>query len=289
MTAAKSSLDCGASGSGVHVVHPTIPATDPLVTRNRAVWTAGDFDRIATGYREGAEAFINRLGIKRDEAVLDVACGTGNLTLPAARCGARVTGLDIAANLLVTARQRAASEGLAIQFDEGNAEELPYADGSFETVVTMFGAMFAPRPERVASELLRVVRRGGRIAMANWTPGSFIGTMLRAHTALVPPPSGVPSTLLWGDEAMVRERLAGASRVILTRRMIGFDYPVPPADVVQLFRDWYGPTIRTFEALDQRRQGELFQELVTLWSGHNLATDGTTRVEAEYLEVIAER
>jgi SAM-dependent methyltransferase len=149
--------------------------------------------------------------------------------------------------------------------------------------------MFAPRPERVASELLRVVRPGGRIAMANWTPGSFIGAMLRAHTALVPPPSGVPSTLLWGDEAMVRERFAGASRVTLTRRTIRFDYPVPPAGVVQLFRDWYGPTIRTFEALDARGQARLTEDLIALWSEHNLATDGTTRVDSEYLEVIVER
>jgi ubiquinone/menaquinone biosynthesis C-methylase UbiE len=196
MTAAKASLDCGATGSGVHVVRPQDLASDPLVARTRAVWTAGDFERIAAGYRQGAEVFINRLGLRQGEAVLDVACGTGNLTLPAARCGARVTGLDIAANLLVTARQRAESEGLAIQFDEGNAEELPYGDGTFETVVTMYGAMFAPRPERVASELLRVVRPAGRIAMANWTPSGFIGAMLRAHTALVPPPPGVPSTLL---------------------------------------------------------------------------------------------
>jgi SAM-dependent methyltransferase len=289
MTAAKTSLDCGATGSGVHVLRPTIPAADPLVVRTRAVWTAGDFDRIAAGYRPGAEAFIGRLGLKRGEAVLDVACGTGNLSLPAARSGARVTGLDIAANLLVTARQRAASEELDIQFDEGNAEELPYADGSFETVVTMYGAMFAPRPERVACELLRVVRPGGRIAMANWTPGSFIGAMLRAHTALVPPPSGVPSTLLWGDDATVRERFAEAAQVTLTRRTIRFDYPVPPAGVVQLFRDWYGPTIRTFEALDARGQARLTDDLTALWSDRNVATDGTTRVESEYLEVIAER
>jgi SAM-dependent methyltransferase len=289
MTAPKTSLDCGATGSGVHVLRPAISATDPLVARTRAVWTAGDFDRIAAGYRQGAEAFIGRLGLRQGEAVLDVACGTGNLSLPAARSGACVTGLDIAANLLVTARQRAASEELDIRFDEGNAEELPYADGSFETVVTMYGAMFAPRPERVAAELLRVVRPGGRIAMANWTPGGFIGAMLRAHTALVPPPSGVPSTLLWGDDATVRERFADATRVTLTRRIIRFDYPVPPTGVVQLFRDWYGPTIRTFEALDTPGKARLTDDLITLWSDHNLASDGTTRVEAEYLEVIAER
>ena len=289
MTAAAKNLEYGAIGAGIGIHHPTIPAADPLVTRTRAVWTAGDFERIAAGYRPGAEAFISRLGLKKGEAVLDVACGTGNLTLPAARAGARVTGLDIAANLLVTARQRAAGEGLEIQFDEGNAEELPYGDGGFDTAVTMYGAMFAPRPERVASELLRVVRPGGRIAMANWTPGSFVGSMLRAHTALVPPPSGVPSTLLWGDEAMVRERFAAARQVTLTKRTILFDYALPPEGVVQLFRDWYGPTIRTFEALDARGMAQLFDDLVALWSGKNSATDGATRVESEYLEVVVER
>jgi SAM-dependent methyltransferase len=289
MTMAKVSLDRGASGPALRVVPRTIPDTDPLVARTRAVWTAGDFERIAEGYRDGAEMFIGRLGLREGETVLDVACGTGNLTLPAARRGAHVTGLDIAPNLLDTAAERAASEGLAIRFDEGNAEELPYADGSFETVVTMYGAMFAPRPERAAAELLRVVRPGGRVAMANWTPGSFIGAMLRAHTALVPPPSGVPSTLLWGDEAMARERFAGATRVTLTRRTIRFDYPIPPAGVVQLFRDWYGPTIRTFEALDAGGQARLRDDLITLWSDHNSATDGTTQVESEYLEVVAER
>jgi SAM-dependent methyltransferase len=285
----KTPLDRGSTAPAAQTVRPVAPDDDPLLIRARAVWTAGDFDRIAAGYRTGAEEFIARLNLRRGEAVLDVACGTGNLSLPAARTGARVTGLDIAANLLVTARQRAAVEGLAIQFDEGDAEDMPYADGSFDTVVTMYGAMFAPRPERAAAELLRVVRPGGRIAMANWTPGGFIGTMLRAHAAMVPPPSGMPSTLLWGDESVVRERFSGASQLTFTPRTIRFDFPVPPSGVVQLFRDWYGPTIRTFEALATDSQAKLSSALLALWSQGNLATDGTTRVESEYLEVIVTR
>jgi SAM-dependent methyltransferase len=265
------------------------PAADPLVTRNRAVWTAGDFDKIAAGYRDSAASFVARLGLQPEERVLDVACGTGNLTLPAARADAQVVGLDIAPNLLVTARQRAAAEGLEIVFDEGNAESLPYLAGTFDTVITMFGAMFAPRPERVAAELLRVVRPGGRIAMANWTVGGFIGSMLRAHTALVPPPAGVPSPLLWGDEETVRQRLAGVREIALRRRTLTFVFPQSPREVVELFRDWYGPTVRTFEALDADGQAKLFDSLLALWTGSNLATDGTTRVESEYLEVIAQR
>lgn len=262
---------------------------DPFEARNRAVWTVGDFDRIAAGYRAGAAGFVDRLGDLDASAVLDVACGTGNVTLPAARAGARVIGLDIAPNLLVTARERATDEALTIRFDEGNAEALPYADGAFDHVLSMFGAMFAPRPERVAAELLRVVRPGGRIAMANWTPQSFIGSMLRAHTALVPPPSGVPSALLWGDDASVRGRFAAAREVSLTRRTLQFDYQLPPEGVVELFQRWYGPTVRTFEALDAAGRAKLFADLVALWSEHNVAEDGATRVESEYLEVLAVR
>lgn len=125
--------------------------------------------------------------------------------------------------------------------------------------------------------------------MANWTPGSFIGAMLKAHVALVPPPAGVPSTLLWGDEATVRERLAGVRSIATTRRMIGFDFPMTPEGVVEVFRDYYGPTVRTMEALDTTGQGRLFDELLTLWAGHNQSPNGSTRVESEYLEVVAER
>ena len=289
MTSPSTSLAHGAVGANRRSVRVLAPATDPVVRRNRATWVAGDFERIAAGYRSGADDFVGRLGITRGERVLDVACGSGNLTLPAARRGAVTVGVDIAPNLLDIARGRAADEGLAISFDEGNAEALPYDDGAFDTVITMFGAMFAPRPQLAAAELLRVVRPAGRIAMANWTPASFVGAMLKAHVAMVPPPAGIPSTLLWGDEATARERLAESRSLSLTRRTIYLEFPVSPADVVQLFRDYYGPTVRTFEALDDRGRAKLFADLVSLWSDANEATDGTTRVASEYLEVVAER
>ncbi|GMV11179.1 MAG TPA: class I SAM-dependent methyltransferase [Gemmatimonadaceae bacterium] len=289
MTSPSTSLAHGAAGANRRSVRVLALATDPVVRRNRATWVAGDFERIAAGYRSGADDFVGRLGITRGERVLDVACGSGNLTLPAARRGAVTVGVDIAPNLLDIARGRAADEGLAISFDEGNAEALPYDDGAFDTVITMFGAMFAPRPQLAAAELLRVVRPAGRIAMANWTPASFVGAMLKAHVAMVPPPAGIPSTLLWGDEATARERLAESRSLSLTRRSIYLEFPVSPADVVQLFRDYYGPTVRTFEALDDRGRAKLFADLVSLWSDANEATDGTTRVASEYLEVVAER
>jgi SAM-dependent methyltransferase len=263
-------------------------AADPLTERVRATWTAGDFGRIAKGYERGAGEFIARLGLEPGETVLDVACGTGNLALPAARLGASVTGIDIAANLIAQGKARAASEGVFIAFETGDAERLPYANGAFETVVTMFGAMFAARPERSAAELLRVTRSGGRIAMANWTPTGFIGEMLRTTVKYVPPPAGLPSPLQWGVEDQVRSRLgSGTSSIKFARRLITFEYPFEPQEVVSQFRLWYGPTLRAFAALDEPARDSLRRDLEDLWSEHNRAADGTTCVQSEYLEVIA--
>jgi SAM-dependent methyltransferase len=261
---------------------------DPLTERVRATWTAGDFGRIARGYVRGAGEFIARLGLDAGERVLDVACGTGNLALPAARTGAVVTGIDIAPNLLAQAEARAATERVSIAFELGDAEQLPCADGAFDTVVTMFGAMFAARPDRAARELLRVTQSGGRIAMANWTPAGFIGEMLRATVAYVPAPAGIPSPLLWGTEDAVRARLGdGVTSLTLTRRLITFEYPFAPEQVVNEFRLWYGPTLRAFAALDEAQRSGLRRDLEKLWTENNRAKDGTTRVQSEYLEVIA--
>ena len=261
---------------------------DPLAERTRATWTSGDFGRIAKGYGRGAAEFIGRLGFSRRERVLDIACGTGNLALPAARIGADVTGIDIAPNLVIQARLRAAAESLPIRFDVGDAERLPYETSSFETVVTMFGAMFAARPNRAAAEIVRVTRSGGRIAMANWTPGGFIGQMMRLTGAYVSPPSNVPSPLLWGTEDAVRARLGAAvDSLRFTRRIIALEYPMRPEDAVNHFRLWYGPMLRTFATLDQVNRQALRRDLETLWIEHNRAKDGTTRVQSEYLEVVA--
>ena len=252
------------------------------------MWMTGDFGQVAKIIETNAEEFIDRLALQPGARVLDVACGNGNLAIPAARAGAVVTGVDIAPNLLEQARARAESDGLTIQFDEGDAEELPYGDASFDTVVTMFGAMFAPRPELVASELLRVCRPGGRIAMANWTPEGFIGQMFKTTGKHVPPPPTMPSPLKWGDEAIVRERLhEGVADLQLTPRMCSFKYTFSPAAVVEFFRMYYGPTQRAFESLDVDAQAALRNDLERLWSEHNQATDGTTNVEGEYLEVVA--
>ena len=263
-------------------------ALDPLTERVRATWTSGDFGRIAAGYVSGAAEFIARLELNSSERVLDVACGTGNLAIPAARTGAAVTGVDIAPNLIAQAKARAAGEKLPIKFEVGDAEQLPYESAAFDTTVTMFGAMFAARPELAAAELLRVTRPGGRIAMANWTPTGFIGQMLKATVRYAPPAAGVPSPLLWGTEDAVRERLgAGCSTLALTRRVITFEYPFSPEQVVNEFRLWYGPTLRAFASLEEEARNSFRIDLEGLWWENNRANDGTTRVESEYLEVVA--
>lgn len=261
-----------------------------LKTKLRATWIAGDFGQIARFYTDEAADFANRLGLRPGMKLLDVACGTGNLALPAARAGAEVTGVDIAPNLVEQARENANREGLKAKFDEGDAEALPYDDASFDAVVTMFGAMFAPRPELVAAELKRVCRPGGLIAMANWTPAGFIGQMFKTMGAHVTPPAGMPSPLLWGVEENVRQRLGeGISRLESKPQMLKFAFPFSPAEVVEHFRTFYGPTQKAFGTLDESKQAALRKDLEQLWATHNQATDGTTDVDSEYLEVIATR
>jgi len=278
----------GTSSGAVHAARPD--EESPGATRARKVWTAGDFDRIAQGFADDAARFVARLHLARGERVLDVACGTGNLAIPAARTGAVVTGLDIAPNLLDTARRHAEAAALDIRFDEGDAAALPYPDGAFDTVMTMFGAMFVADPARAASELIRVTRPGGRIAMANWVPDGFIGRMLRMHVEMVPPPAGMPSVLLWGDPGVVRARLAeGTDRIATERRTLVFEYPHRPAGVAELFRAYYGPTVRTFEACDPDGRAELGDGLAALWGEGGRYEDGVTRAPAEYLEVVARR
>jgi SAM-dependent methyltransferase len=261
---------------------------DPLTARARAVWSGGDFHQIATSYSEGAAEFVSRLGLRPAESVLDVACGTGNLAIPAARAGAAVTGIDIASNLIARARQEAREARCVIGFDVGDAESLPYPDDQFSTTMSMFGTMFAYRPERVAAELVRVTRAGGRIALANWTPEGFVGEMLRAHVAVVSAPAGVPSSLDWGVEAIVRERLGDHVRSLTcTRRTIELSFPFAPAAVAELFATYYGPTVATLKATDPAGASRLRSMLTHLFEVHNTRTGGGTTVVGEYLDVQA--
>jgi SAM-dependent methyltransferase len=262
---------------------------DELKMRLKTTWSAGDYEVFSRYMEAEAERFYRRLNVAAGATLLDVGCGAGQLALIAARAGARVTGCDIAANWIARARARAIAEGLAVAFDEGDAEALPYGDGQFDVVASLIGAMFAPRPELVAAELVRVCRPGGVVAMANWTPEGFIGQMFKAIARHIAP-SGMPSPVLWGDEATVRQRLStGIAELRLTRRLYPFAYPFPPGEVVEFFRTNYGPMAKAFGALDLVAQEELRAELVDLWSAHNQADGDQTRVDAEYLEVVGRR
>src|SRR5713101_2762174 len=260
---------------------------DQLKSRLKTTWMTGNYDLFSRFTESNAEQFFRRLGVKPGIRLLDVGCGAGRLALIAARAGARVTGCDISTPWIEKARARAAAEGLEITFDEGDAESLPYEDAQFDAVVSLIGAMFAPRPDLVAAELTRVCRPGGMIAMANWTPGGFVGQMFKAISKHIAP-SGMPSPVLWGDEATVRERLReGIADLKCALHVYHFDYPFPPNRVVDFYRANYGPMSRAFASLDVDGQESLRSELVRLWSAHNKAVGDATKVDAEYLEVIA--
>jgi len=268
------------------------PPIEQIKASMRSTWMAGDFGVVARTISSSAEEFAGRLAIPAGAHALDVATGTGNLALPIARAGAIVTGVDIAPNLLVQARERAAAEGLTIAFDEGDAEALPYPDACFDAVVTMFGAMFAPRPEIVAAELARVLKPGGLLAMANWNPASFTGKMFKVSSSHVPPPPGIAPPVLWGDEATVRARLEPFFTSIHTQLIpIMFDLPFSPAGSVDFFRKYFGPTQMAFSRLDQAGQAALAADLESLWASANTAADPTaqTLVPNQYLQVTATR
>lgn len=273
------------------VIKGAVAASDPLTERTLRIWGAGEYDRIAAGFRDEAQAFVDRQTIEPGTRVLDAACGSGNLTIPAARTGADVTGFDLVPSLLEITATRAAAEGLSLLLDSGTVEALPYSNAQFEIVLSMFGVMFAARPDKVVSELARVVRPGGRVALANWVRGGFIGRMLALHVGYVPPPADLPSPLLWGDEAVIRERFDNRLwDVTCTPRTLRFRYPHTPAGTAELFRGTYGPTVRTFEALDVDRRARFAADLADHWGKHQVsATPDTTEVDSDYLEVVAIR
>ena len=265
----------------------TAPGFAEMKKGMKAAWMAGDFGQIARHSAVRGEEFVARLGLKPGTRVLDVACGTGNQAIPAARTGANVTGVDIATNLLEQARKRADDEGLKICFIEGDAEQLPVGSAEFDVVYSMFGAMFAPRPELVASEFVRVCKPGGLIAMGNWTPSGFIGQMFKIGSQHVPPPPGVQPPTLWGDEAVVRQRFGPKVRIEAVKQEVVNDYPFGPEEVVEFFRQYFGPTQRAFAQLDAAGQKALRDDLVRHWTQHNEGDAHHTVVRGEYLEVHA--
>jgi SAM-dependent methyltransferase len=266
---------------------------------NRALWEKGDFTRIAASMRESGESFVQQIGVRRGMKILDLGCGDGTTALPAAALGADVLGVDIAQNLVEAGNQRAREKGLAnCRFQQGDATHLDgIADQSFDWVVSIFGAMFAPRPDAVAKEMVRVTRPGGRIVMGNWIPGdpTLVAQILKISSAYTPPPpEGFVSPMMWGVEKSVVERFSGAgvpeSRVSCVKDSFTFRFAGSPADFVSVFRDYYGPTMNAFEAARKNgREADLQRELEALFVSQNKSLDPTeTCVEAAFLRVTVE-
>jgi SAM-dependent methyltransferase len=257
-----------------------------IKARQQVTWSSGDFGRVGVTLQVVGEALAEATGVNAGERVLDVAAGNGNASLAAARRFARVTSTDYVPELLDQGRRRAEADGLDIEFQVADAEDLPFADDSFDVVLSTFGVMFAPDQERTASELIRVVRPGGRIGMANWTPDGFLGDLFRVMGRFVPPPAGLRSPMSWGSRARIADLFGGsAADIAAERRMFNFRYQ--SADHwIEFFRTFYGPTHKAFAALDQGRQADLHKALRDLLGEWDVNPGGPLVVPAEYLEVV---
>jgi len=264
------------------------PAIDlvALKRKQQATWSAGDYAVIGTTLQIVGETLCETLDLRARERVLDVAAGNGNATLAAARRWCDVVSTDYVGALLERGQARASAEGLAVQFTEADAENLPYADGSFDVVLSTFGVMFTPNQERAASELARVCRPGGKIGLANWTPPGFIGELFKLIGRYVPPPAGVKSAALWGTEDRLRE-LFGESIATLetSHRNFVFRYRTPQ-HWLDTFRTYYGPMQKAFGAVDAAQQEALTADLLYLVRQFNRADDGAMVVPGEYLEAV---
>lgn len=265
----------------------TTDAITAIKAKQQATWASGDYAAIGTTLQVVGETLCDAVDVQAGCTVLDVAAGNGNASLAAARRGCDVTATDYVAALLDRAQRRAAADGLPLRTQEADAEALPFPDGSFDAVLSTFGVMFTPDPHRSGAELVRVVRPGGRIGLANWTPEGFIGQMFAIVGAHVPPPAGVPSPLQWGTEAGLAERLVGTD-VDVTRRHFTFRYR-SAEHWFETFRDFYGPTLKAWEALDEAGQTSFREQLVALADGANRAGDGALAIDSEYVEVVATR
>jgi SAM-dependent methyltransferase len=263
---------------------------------NQALWEKGDFTRIAESMRDSGEALVEQLGITKGLKILDLGCGDGTTALPAARLGADVLGVDIARNLVEAGNRRAKEQGLTnCRFQEGDASNLhELKDHSFDLVVSIFGAMFAPKPFDVAKEMVRVTRPGGRIIMGNWIPNdpTLVAQILRISSAYSPPPpEGFVSPMTWGIENNVMERFAGAGvpqgKISFVRDTYSFNFPGTPSEFVSAFRKYYGPTMNAFEAAEKNgRAADLQQELEVLFNNQNKSvTKDTTSIPATFLRV----
>ena len=262
------------------------PDFEALKARQHGAWSSGDYAVVGTTLQIVGEELCEALDIRSGQKVLDVAAGNGNATLAAARRWCEGVSTDYVPGLLARGKLRAEADGMKIEFKEEDAEALSFADASFDVVVSTFGVMFTPNQDRAAAELARVCRRGGKIGLANWTPEGFIGQVFKTLGKYLPPPPGAKSPALWGTEARIKEMFgASASTIHAERRYFVFRYR-SPEHFMEIFKNYYGPMLKAFAALDAANQQKLHQDLIALIGTMNRADDGTMIVPSEYLEVV---
>lgn len=273
------------------VISASTPAVDLATVKNRQhlAWSSGDYAVVGTTLQIVGESLCEALDLRAGERVLDVAAGNGNATLAAARRWCDVVSTDYVPALLERGRSRASAEGLQVQFEQADAENLPYADHRFDVVLSTFGVMFTPDQDKAAAEIARACKPGGRIGLANWTPASFVGEIFKLMGKYVTPAAGVKSPALWGTEARLRE-LFGArlGSIAIESRNFVFRYH-SAAHWLEVFRTFYGPVHKAFGALDTARQEALAADLIALAERFNRATDGTLVAPSEYIEVVITR
>jgi SAM-dependent methyltransferase len=259
---------------------------EALKARQQGAWSSGDYAVVGTTLQIVGEQLCEALDVSAGKKVLDVAAGNGNVTLAAARRWCDVVSTDYVPSLLERGRLRATAEGLSVKFEEADAEALPFAEASFDVVVSTFGVMFTPNQDKAAAELLRVCKSGGKIGLANWTPEGFIGQLFKTLGKYLPPPAGAKSPALWGTEARIRE-MFGAAAVSIKAERLNFNFRYrSPEHFLDVFKNYYGPMLKAFAALDAANQHGLRNDLLALIARMNRAEDGTMVVPSEYLEIV---
>jgi ubiquinone/menaquinone biosynthesis C-methylase UbiE len=267
----------------------TTPDFTAIKTKQQATWGSGNYGRIGVTLQITGEQLCEAMDLRAGHTVLDVAGGNGNATLAAAHRGCFVTSTDYVDSLLGQSRQRADAEFLSVQFQQADAENLPFEDARFNNVVSTFGVMFTPNQVQAAAELQRVCRPGGKIGLANWTPDGFIGQLFKTIGKHVPPPAGVSSPAAWGTDAFLQGQFgANCQEIIATTRQFNFRYE-SPEQFVEIFKTYYGPTLKAFQALGEDKGQVLQQDIVELIGRFNRAKDGSMVVPSDYLEVVITR
>lgn len=266
----------------------TLDALEAVKAKQQATWASGDYAVVGTSLQMIGERLCEAVDLSAGWKVLDVAAGNGNAALAAARRGCDVVATDYVEALLERARLRADADGLPLVTRVADAEDLPFGDASFDAALSTVGVMFTPNPQRAAGELVRVVRRDGRIGLANWTPEGFVGQMFKIIGHHVPPPAGVPSPLQWGTDDYLDDLLGTECRLDVARRTFAFRYR-SAVDFFETLKEFYGPLVKAWSALDEEGRSSLRDELIRLADDHNRNEQGALTVDAEYLQVVATR